>query len=78
VCVLPCVCHAVPPSFLSEPSIPPSLPPSLPPSQEEAIPILLSGRNVLARAKNGTGKAGRKGGREGGRAWYESNHLVVH
>lgn len=26
------------------------------PIQEEAIPILLSGRNVLARAKNGTGK----------------------
>ncbi|EWM20640.1 RNA helicase,ATP-dependent, DEAD-box type [Nannochloropsis gaditana] len=26
------------------------------PVQEEAIPILLSGRNVLARAKNGTGK----------------------
>lgn len=26
------------------------------PIQEEAIPIILSGRNVLARAKNGTGK----------------------
>jgi hypothetical protein len=26
------------------------------PIQEEAIPVLLSGRNVLARAKNGTGK----------------------
>lgn len=26
------------------------------PIQEEAIPILLAGRNVLARAKNGTGK----------------------
>mmetsp|Transcript_22486 Transcript_22486/g.69644 ORF Transcript_22486/g.69644 Transcript_22486/m.69644 type:complete len:422 (-) Transcript_22486:2295-3560(-) len=28
------------------------------PVQEEAIPILLQGRNVLARAKNGTGKTG--------------------
>ena len=26
------------------------------PIQEEAIPIILAGRNVLARAKNGTGK----------------------
>lgn len=26
------------------------------PIQEEAIPILLQGRNLLARAKNGTGK----------------------
>jgi len=26
------------------------------PVQEEAIPIMLTGRNVLARAKNGTGK----------------------
>jgi superfamily II DNA/RNA helicase len=26
------------------------------PIQEEAIPMILSGRNVLARAKNGTGK----------------------
>lgn len=26
------------------------------PIQEEAIPIILQGRNVLARAKNGTGK----------------------
>lgn len=26
------------------------------PIQEEAIPIILSGRNVMARAKNGTGK----------------------
>lgn len=26
------------------------------PIQEEAIPILLAGKNVLARAKNGTGK----------------------
>jgi ATP-dependent RNA helicase DDX6/DHH1 len=28
------------------------------PIQEEAIPIMLQGRNVLARAKNGTGKTG--------------------
>lgn len=28
------------------------------PIQEEAIPVLLAGRNVLARAKNGTGKTG--------------------
>ena len=28
------------------------------PIQEEAIPIALAGRNVLARAKNGTGKTG--------------------
>lgn len=28
------------------------------PIQEEAIPIILSGRDVLARAKNGTGKTG--------------------
>jgi ATP-dependent RNA helicase DDX6/DHH1 len=26
------------------------------PIQEEAIPIILAGRDVLARAKNGTGK----------------------
>jgi ATP-dependent RNA helicase DDX6/DHH1 len=26
------------------------------PIQEEAIPIILAGRNILARAKNGTGK----------------------
>ena len=26
------------------------------PIQEEAIPIALAGRNILARAKNGTGK----------------------
>lgn len=26
------------------------------PIQEEAIPVALSGRNILARAKNGTGK----------------------
>jgi ATP-dependent RNA helicase DDX6/DHH1 len=26
------------------------------PIQEEAIPVILAGRNVLARAKNGTGK----------------------
>lgn len=26
------------------------------PIQEEAIPIVLQGRNLLARAKNGTGK----------------------
>ena len=26
------------------------------PIQEEAIPIVLAGRDVLARAKNGTGK----------------------
>ena len=26
------------------------------PIQEEAIPIILAGRHVLARAKNGTGK----------------------
>ena len=36
------------------PATPP--PPHPPTQQEEAIPILLSGRNVLARAKNGTGK----------------------
>lgn len=29
------------------------------PIQEEAIPIALAGRHVLARAKNGTGKTGR-------------------
>jgi superfamily II DNA or RNA helicase len=28
------------------------------PIQEEAIPVALAGRNVLARAKNGTGKTG--------------------
>lgn len=28
------------------------------PIQEEAIPIALAGRNILARAKNGTGKTG--------------------
>jgi ATP-dependent RNA helicase DDX6/DHH1 len=28
------------------------------PIQEEAIPIILQGRNLLARAKNGTGKTG--------------------
>ena len=28
------------------------------PSQEESIPIALSGRDILARAKNGTGKSG--------------------
>ena len=28
------------------------------PIQEEAIPVILSGRDVLARAKNGTGKTG--------------------
>lgn len=28
------------------------------PIQEESIPIALSGRDVLARAKNGTGKVG--------------------
>ncbi len=28
------------------------------PIQEEAIPIILAGRDVLARAKNGTGKTG--------------------
>lgn len=27
-------------------------------SQEESIPIALSGRDILARAKNGTGKSG--------------------
>lgn len=26
--------------------------------QEESIPIALSGRDILARAKNGTGKSG--------------------
>lgn len=26
------------------------------PIQEEAIPVILQGRNLLARAKNGTGK----------------------
>jgi ATP-dependent RNA helicase DDX6/DHH1 len=26
------------------------------PIQEEAVPIILAGRNVMARAKNGTGK----------------------
>lgn len=28
------------------------------PPQEESIPIALSGRDILARAKNGTGKSG--------------------
>ena len=28
------------------------------PVQEEAVPIALAGRNILARAKNGTGKTG--------------------
>jgi ATP-dependent RNA helicase DDX6/DHH1 len=28
------------------------------PIQEEAIPIALAGRDILARAKNGTGKTG--------------------
>ena len=28
------------------------------PIQEEAIPLALAGRNILARAKNGTGKTG--------------------
>lgn len=28
------------------------------PLQEESIPIALSGRDILARAKNGTGKSG--------------------
>ena len=28
------------------------------PIQEESIPIALAGRDVLARAKNGTGKTG--------------------
>ena len=28
------------------------------PIQEAAIPIALTGRNILARAKNGTGKTG--------------------
>ncbi|KAK5909774.1 hypothetical protein CesoFtcFv8_003673 [Champsocephalus esox] len=28
------------------------------PIQEESIPIALSGRDILARAKNGTGKSG--------------------
>jgi ATP-dependent RNA helicase DDX6/DHH1 len=28
------------------------------PVQEEAIPMALSGRNIIARAKNGTGKTG--------------------
>lgn len=28
------------------------------PIQEEAIPIILAGRDLLARAKNGTGKTG--------------------
>lgn len=28
------------------------------PFQEESIPIALSGRDILARAKNGTGKSG--------------------
>jgi ATP-dependent RNA helicase DDX6/DHH1 len=28
------------------------------PIQEEAIPIILAGRDILARAKNGTGKTG--------------------
>lgn len=28
------------------------------PCQEESIPIALSGRDILARAKNGTGKSG--------------------
>jgi ATP-dependent RNA helicase DDX6/DHH1 len=28
------------------------------PIQEEAIPIILAGRDVVARAKNGTGKTG--------------------
>ena len=28
------------------------------PIQEEAIPVILAGRHVLARAKNGTGKTG--------------------
>lgn len=28
------------------------------PIQEAAIPVTLTGRNILARAKNGTGKTG--------------------